>query len=114
MTLSELVTQCHQDSKKAGWWPRRPDLYTYITKIALLHSEVSEMLEGLRKKNQDKHLTVYPAEWVEAADVFIRLADYCGAKRIPLQEIVLRKLEYNKTRDDHKMSERNKPNGKQF
>ena len=42
-SLSEL---CHSRAKKAGWWSDDSNL---PEKICLMHSELSEAMEGLRK-----------------------------------------------------------------
>lgn len=70
---------CHDQAVEAGWWT---DLKTGLRKerpwgevIALAHSEISEALEGDRKKKMDDHLPQHPNAAVEIADLFIRLAD---------------------------------------
>lgn len=114
LNLREWAALCHYQSKKYGWWPDEPMLETYATKIALIHSEVSEMLEGLRKGKRDDHLLDSMAEHVEAADVFIRLMDYCGARNIDIERLVKRKLEFNRIRDDHKLENRASEGGKKI
>lgn len=112
--LTQWITKCHRASKEAGWWPENPDIETYATKIALIHSETSEMLEGLRKGKPDDHLPQYSAEAVEAADLFIRLADYCGARNIDLALMVQKKMRYNAERADHKPEARAAAGGKKI
>lgn len=121
-TLTAYVDECHWRSREAGWWDRptdgdkilSQDVELYAAKIALIHSEVSEMLEGLRKGLRDNHLPLYSAEEVEAADIFIRLADYCGKRNIPLEEVVRAKMEYNAQRADHKPEARAAAGGKKI
>lgn len=84
------------------------------TKIALMHSELSEMLEGLRTGIQDKHLPARLNEEVEAADLFIRLADYCAWRGFDLAGAIADKLRYNATREDHTTAARLAANGKKF
>jgi hypothetical protein len=72
------------------------------------------MLEGLRKGLPDSHLPEYSAEAVEAADLFIRLADYCGARNIDLYRVVRDKLLYNARRADHKPEARAAAGGKKI
>ncbi len=82
--------------------------------LALIHSEVSEMLEGVRKGLPDSHLPDRTAEEVEAADVLIRLLDYCCFRRLDLGGATLAKLAYNATRADHTDEARRAAGGKKF
>lgn len=82
--------------------------------LCLIHSEVSEMLEGVRKGLPDSHLPDRTAEEVEAADVLIRLLDYCCFRRLDLGGAVLAKLAYNATRADHTDEARRAAGGKKF
>lgn len=84
------------------------------TMIALMHSELSEMLEGVRKNTQDSHLPQRKTEEVELADLVIRAFDYAGYRGLDLQGAMLEKLRYNCTRADHTAEERRKDNGKKF
>jgi hypothetical protein len=82
--------------------------------IALIHSEVSEMLEGVRKELMDTHLVHRPMEEVEAADIFIRLMDYCAYRGLDLGGATIEKLEYNRRRADHTNAARLAAGGKKF
>ena len=66
--------------------------------IALMHSELSEMLEGIRKPHQDKHCPEFTSEEVELADLFIRMLHYKARFNLRLVEAALAKHEFNKTR----------------
>ena len=57
-----------------------------------MHSELSEALEALREHKPKEEL----AE--ELADCCIRIFDYCGRKRIDLQNAILKKIKKNKNR----------------
>jgi NTP pyrophosphatase (non-canonical NTP hydrolase) len=82
--------------------------------LALIHSEVSEMLEGVRKGGADKHLPHRRVEEVEAADVLIRLLDYCAYRKLDLGGAFVEKFNYNRTRQDHTREARLAEGGKKF
>ena len=79
-----------------------------------MHSELSEMAEGVRKGIMDDHLPERSMEEVEAADCIIRILDYAEKHSLDLMGAIADKLEYNKTRADHKIENRKKENGKKF
>lgn len=66
-----------------------------LSKIALIHSELGEMTEGVRKPGPDQHLPEFTQEEVEAADTFIRLMDYAQEWGLRFAEAVVSKMEYN-------------------
>lgn len=126
--LNKLRDRYHSKSVKAGWWDEVEEVKAYLpeelqlkvegwflgTKIALIHSEVSEMLEGLRKGCKDDHLPFRLQEEVEASDVLIRLFDYAGRRGMDLAGSTHEKEEYNDERPDHKPEARNAEGGKDF
>ena len=85
-----------------------------ILKLALIHSEISEALEGLRKDLKDDHLSQYDMFAVELADALIRILDLAGAFNIPIGNIMVEKWEYNTKRVDHTREHRSGTNGKKF
>jgi NTP pyrophosphatase (non-canonical NTP hydrolase) len=112
-----LTNLCHQRSVAGGWWPLNPeDDHPLVvpTKIALIHSEVSEALEGHRKNKMDEHLPQHSSLAVELADAVIRICDLAGRLRIPLGTVIADKLTYNAMRADHKPEARAKADGKKF
>lgn len=111
ININDLARYCHAHSVIPGWWdtPRNAGEL-----IALIHSEISEALEGIRKDAQDDHLPEFKSVEVEFADALIRIFDYAGAANLRLGEAFVAKLAYNAQRADHKRENRAKPGGKQF
>ena len=105
--MDKLVNKCHQNSKDKGFWSG-PENDNTPTKIALMHSELSEMLEAHRKGNpqcdkdcvivEDGETRRLTSMEEEAADVLIRLCDFCGRYGIDLGRVTLAKMEYNSKR----------------
>lgn len=83
--------------------------------LALIHSEISECLEGVRKSIPDNHLPQYSMEIVELADTIIRIFDYAEGHNLgSLGPVILNKIMYNRQREDHKKEALEKANGKKF
>ena len=66
--------------------------------IALMHSELSEALEGDRKDLEDDHLPQFDMLTVELADVIIRIMDHAGWAKLPVGAAIIAKMEYNANR----------------
>ncbi len=78
-----------------------------VKAIALMHGELSELLEAHRTDplaQCDKGLPL-TAEAEECADLFLRLCNYCGARDIDLEFAATIKHNYNATRP-HKHGKR--------
>lgn len=95
MELEILSDEIRRINKANGWnvfqlkeWG---DPYKIPAIIALIHSEASEALEAFRGDDKDNFLE-------EMADVLIRVLDCVGAFPEDFENIVMRKLEKNKTR----------------
>lgn len=110
-TINRMVNKLHQQSKDAGWYVKPREDGTFI---ALIHSEISEALEGVRKSLIDDHLPHRSMLEVELADAVIRIFDYAGFKGLDLGGAIAEKNEYNKNREDHKLENRNREGGKAF
>ncbi len=67
-------------------------------KICLMHTELSEALEGVRKDLKSDKIPEFSSEEEEMADVFIRLMDYAGGFKLRLGQAILAKLAYNESR----------------
>lgn len=149
-----LVEQCHAASYNRGWWhdpitgesliPGGLDIfgkeamtvdarlikawfpYVVATKIALIHSEVSEGLEAYRVDAQDDKIP-FPGITAEMADVVIRVADLMGCLQeyarvtgeaynnaYSLGAAIMAKIPFNAGRSDHDLAKRAAPGGKKF
>ena len=100
--VEQLMERAHRNSVNKGFWDGTPlpDLTaeTRASKIALMHSELSEMLEAVRKPGADSHCPLFTSEEIELADLLIRAGDYAAARRLRLAQAVLAKMEFNEVR----------------
>lgn len=120
VSITRLVQECHEASRKAGWWTdllNGEDLHgkrNVPEMLALIHSEISEALEGYRKGLMDDKLPHRSSIEVELADAMIRLCDLAGGLNLDLGGAVAEKLAYNAIRSDHKPENRRMAGGKSF
>lgn len=127
--LTQLSNEIHADNVKAGWWTcpvSGEDLRGFkgnsnhlshakrdlLGLLCLVHSEVSEACEGVRKNCPDDKLPHRMMFEVELADTLIRIFDIAGAHGLDLGGAVREKLAFNAQREDHKMENRQKDGGK--
>jgi len=116
--LNELSQAIYQSNVDAGWWhdinTGEPLDRNKGELIALMHSELSEALEYIRKGGNDDHLPHRDGVEVELADVLIRIFDFAGGFGLDLEGALMEKWEYNKHRADHKREHRAAEGGKSF
>lgn len=97
-SLRQMQEEVYILNVSRGWYV---DDREFGTDIALLHSEVSEMLEAYRDVGTDYRDDAHgkPDDiYSEAADVLIRLLDTCHRYGIDLEREYERKMAYNQTR----------------
>jgi len=100
LTIGSLVRQAYSTAEKKGWH-EKPRSSLEIA--ALLHSEVSEFVEEMRRNTPLDLVGSEPdgkpiGPQIELADILIRIADYCGSEHLDLERALRAKLKYNKTR----------------
>lgn len=124
-----LQDLCHGASVDAGWWHvlnTDEDLREQIKagtrlgkalvaeKLCLVHSEISEAMEGHRKGLPDDKLPHRLMVEVELADAVIRIADLAGALGLDLGGAIAEKMAFNADRPDHKPEARAAAGGKSY
>lgn len=82
--------------------------------LCLVHSEISEALEGHRKNLQDDKLPHRKMIEVELTDAVIRIFDICAGLGFDLEGAYKEKMAYNAIRADHKIENRLMEGGKKF
>lgn len=113
--LNEFAAFCHVENER--WWQDADGARIQRNKgelLALIHSEISECLEGVRKNCPDDKLPHRSMEEVELADALIRIFDYAGAYRLDIDGALVEKLGFNRQREDHTREAREAPGGKKF
>ena len=96
--LDALAAILHETAREKGFWDGEYNHDKIGNKLALVHSEVTEILEAIRKSQGSEKVVE------EMADVIIRLLDLYAAMRNEeavmhsLDEILHKKVNINKER----------------
>ena len=99
MSLNSLRDRAFLMASAKGWHDvPRP----VPESLCLIHSEVSEALEGLRAGWPVDQVFIENSKPegipVEMADIIIRVLDFCGEHGIDIERVVEQKMAYNATR----------------
>lgn len=117
-----LQENAYAASLDAGWWEEteeqeRPSEQTWQRvpeKLCLIHSEISEALEGHRRDLEDKNLPHREKLEVELADATIRILDLAGALGYDLGSAIIEKMNFNRDRPDHNSEAKYTKHGKRY
>jgi NTP pyrophosphatase (non-canonical NTP hydrolase) len=115
-----LQNTCYAASVRAGWWTAKDGTrlqdnpLIFSNKLCLVHSEISEAMEGDRKGLKDDKLPHRDMREVELADAAIRIFDLAGAYGYDLGGAITEKMAFNMVRPDHKQEARDALGGKSY
>lgn len=96
--IDALAAVLHENAREKGFWDGEVTYDKLGNKLALVHSEVTEVLEALRKSKGSQAIVE------EIADVIIRLLDIYavmqnqGIVEHSLEEVMDEKINKNRTR----------------
>jgi len=91
-----VQSAAHLNSRRKGFWDTE---INDAEKLALMHSELSECLEGVRKGNPpSEHIPEFSASEEELADLVIRVMDYAQGRGLRVAEAIQAKMKFNSTR----------------
>jgi len=115
-SLSNIMEWVHTCNEK--WWvdldTGQPITRNVGEMLCLIHSEISEALEGHRKGLMDDHLPTRSMIEVELADAMIRIFDMSAGLDLDLPGAFMEKMAYNQTRPDHQTLTRQQKHGKKY
>lgn len=89
----------HEWAVENGFWDGGVESRNLGEQIALMHSELSELLEANRRdKGADEHCPEFSNVEIEAADLILRLLDTATAYGWRIGDAIIAKHNYNTTR----------------
>jgi hypothetical protein len=115
--INTLCTGVHEANRK--WWTNLETGEYPIERnigelLCLVHSEISEAMEGARKNLMDDKIPTRPMLEVELADAVIRIFDIAAGFGLDLGGAYVEKNAFNAVRADHTLEARKAEGGKKF
>ena len=92
LNIKEVQREIHEIAVSKGWYVNAE--LNLPEKLCLIHSELSEVLEKYRMGYDPSG----PVIATELADVIIRTLDLAEYLNIDMEDIIRKKMDYNKTR----------------
>jgi NTP pyrophosphatase (non-canonical NTP hydrolase) len=97
--FERMSEEINQNARNHGFWEDEENVNKDAStglRLALVHSEISEALEAVRKGNPpDDKVSEFSSVEAELADAVIRIMDYSKHNKLRLGQAILAKHKFN-------------------